>query len=44
MAMWLMIAFVIIHVYMSVRADIMGRQSSISTIIGGWRTYKDDQP
>ena len=43
-AMWLMIAFVIIHVYMAVRAEIMGRQSSISTIVGGWRTYKDDQP
>ena len=44
MGMWLIIFFVIIHIYMAVRADIMGRQSSISTIIGGWRLYKDDLP
>jgi len=44
LAMWLMLVFVIIHVYMAFRADIMGRQSSVSTIISGWRTYKDDKP
>ena len=44
MGMWLMIAFVIIHIYMAVRADIIGRESSVSTIIGGWRMFKDDQP
>lgn len=43
-AMWLLIAFVIIHVYMAIRADIMGRQSSVSAIISGWRTYRDDKP
>ena len=40
-AMWLLIAFVIIHVYMAIRADIMGRQSSVSAIISGWRTFRD---
>ena len=42
--MWLLIVFAIIHVYMAIRADIIGRQSSVSTIISGWRTYKDDLP
>jgi Ni/Fe-hydrogenase 1 B-type cytochrome subunit len=42
--MWLMITFVIIHVYMAVRGEIMSRQSSISTIVGGWRYFKDDRP
>lgn len=42
--MWLMLAFVIIHVYMAIRADIMSRQSSLSTIFGGWRYFKDDRP
>jgi Ni/Fe-hydrogenase 1 B-type cytochrome subunit len=39
--MWLILIFAIIHTYMAIRADIMGRQSSVSTIISGWRTYKD---
>jgi Ni,Fe-hydrogenase I cytochrome b subunit len=29
---------------MAVRADIVGRASSVSTIINGWRLFKDDQP
>ena len=41
LGMWLFIVFSILHIYMAVRADIMGRQSSVSAIIGGWRTYKD---
>lgn len=44
MAMWIMLAFVVIHIYMAVRADIVGRASSVSTIINGWRLFKDDQP
>ena len=44
MIMWVMIMFVIIHIYMAVRADIISRESSVSTIIGGWRMFKDDQP
>jgi len=44
MGMWIMLTFVIIHIYMAVRADIIGRESSISTIVGGWRLFKDDQP
>ncbi|HHH38540.1 MAG TPA: Ni/Fe-hydrogenase, b-type cytochrome subunit [Sedimenticola sp.] len=44
LGMWLMLVFVIIHVYMAVRADIISRESSVSTIIGGWRMFKDDCP
>jgi Ni/Fe-hydrogenase 1 B-type cytochrome subunit len=44
MGMWIMIMFVIIHIYMAVRADIIGRESSVSTMIGGWRLFKDDLP
>ena len=39
--MWLFIFFSIIHIYMAIRADIMSKESSVSTIIGGWRTFRD---
>ena len=39
--MWLFVVFVMIHIYMAVRRDIVGAQSNISTIINGWRTYAD---
>jgi Ni/Fe-hydrogenase 1 B-type cytochrome subunit len=39
--MWLFIVFAILHIYMAIRADFMGRQSSVRTIIDGWRRYKD---
>ena len=38
--MWLIIIFVMIHVYVAVREDIMSRQSIISSMISGWRTLK----
>ena len=41
LGMWLFIVFTIIHIYMAIRADIMSKQSSVSTIISGWRTYRD---
>lgn len=41
LGMWLLIAFAIIHIYMAVRADIMGKHSSVSAIISGWRIYRD---
>lgn len=44
LVMWIMLVFVIIHIYMAIRADIISRQSSLSTIIGGWRMFKDDLP
>jgi Ni/Fe-hydrogenase 1 B-type cytochrome subunit len=39
--MWLIITFVIFHVYAAVREDIMGRQSIISTMVSGYRMFKD---
>ena len=44
LGMWLMVFFVIIHVYMVIRAEFMARQNSISVMINGWRTFKDDGP
>lgn len=41
LGMWLILVFAVIHIYMAIRADIMGRQSSVSTIISGWRTFRD---
>ncbi|MFT2093428.1 Ni/Fe-hydrogenase, b-type cytochrome subunit [Acidiphilium sp.] len=43
LAMWYLILFAMVHVYMSVREDIMSRQTMISTIINGWRFFKDDR-
>ncbi|MCG8429045.1 MAG: Ni/Fe-hydrogenase, b-type cytochrome subunit [Chromatiales bacterium] len=42
--MWIIVWFVMIHVYVAIREDIMSRQSMISTMISGWRMYKDDRP
>ncbi len=39
--MWIIICFVIVHIYAAVREDVMSRQSIISTMISGWRTFKD---
>ena len=44
LGMWIFLVFVIVHVYMAVRADIISRESSVSTIIGGWRMFKDNRP
>ena len=42
--MWIIVCFVIIHVYAAIREDIVSRQSLISTMISGWRMFKDDRP
>lgn len=42
--MWLLIIFVMVHVYAAIREDIMSRQSMISTMISGWRMFKDNRP
>lgn len=41
LGLWVLVCFVIAHVYAAVREDIMGRQSIISTMISGHRTFKD---
>ena len=42
--MWFIVLFVIMHVYVAIREDIMSRQSMISTMVSGWRMFKDDRP
>lgn len=44
MGMWAIILFIMIHVYAAIREDIMSRQSMVSTMISGVRTFKDDDP
>ncbi len=44
LVMWWIICFAIIHVYVAIREDIMSRQSIVSTMISGWRTFKDRRP
>ena len=44
LGMWIIICFAIIHIYAAVREDIMSRQSIISSMFSGWRTFRDDKP
>ncbi|MCX7239118.1 MAG: Ni/Fe-hydrogenase, b-type cytochrome subunit [Burkholderiales bacterium] len=41
LGMWVIVIFVITHIYAAIREDIMGRQSLVSTMISGHRTFKD---
>lgn len=41
LGMWAIVCFVIVHIYAAIREDIMGRQSIVSTMISGHRTFKD---
>jgi Ni/Fe-hydrogenase 1 B-type cytochrome subunit len=41
LGMWGMVCFVIVHIYAAIREDTMGRQSIVSTMISGVRTFKD---
>lgn len=43
LVMWAMLCFVITHVYLAIREDIMSRQSIVSTMISGWRMFKDNR-
>ena len=39
--LWIMVCFVVLHIYAAIREDIMGRQSIVSTMVSGHRTFKD---
>lgn len=41
--LWIITVFVLLHIYAAVREDIMSRQSLVSTMISGWRFFKDDR-
>ena len=43
LVMWALVCFIIIHVYVAIREDIMSRQSIVSTMISGWRMFKDSR-
>ncbi len=44
LVMWLMVCFILIHIYVAVREDKLSGQSLLSTMLTGWRTFKDDKP
>jgi len=39
-AMWFVIIFVMVHMYMAIREDMTHRQTTISSMISGWRFYR----
>ena len=41
LGLWAMLMFVVVHIYAAIREDIMGRQSLVSTMVSGHRTFKD---
>jgi Ni/Fe-hydrogenase 1 B-type cytochrome subunit len=41
LCMWVLIAFLIIHLYMVVREDSFANETIISSMINGWRVSKD---
>ena len=43
LAMWYLITFILVHIYVAIREDIMSRQSIVSSMISGWRTFKDSR-
>ncbi len=44
LVMWLMVCFIIMHIYVAVREDKMSRQSILATMVTGWREFRDDKP
>jgi Ni/Fe-hydrogenase 1 B-type cytochrome subunit len=39
-AMWVVILFSMVHMYMAIREDMTHRQTTISSMISGWRFYR----
>ncbi len=44
LGMWVIVCFALVHIYAAVREDIMSRQSIISSMFSGWRTFRDGGP
>ena len=42
MGMWVLVIFIVVHIYAAVREDIMSRQSMISSMISGERQFRDE--
>lgn len=41
LGMWVIVWYVMVHLYSVIREEIMSRQTFVSTIIGGYRLFKD---
>ncbi|WP_053096138.1 Ni/Fe-hydrogenase, b-type cytochrome subunit [Frateuria defendens] len=41
LGMWYLVAFIVFHIYASIREDIMGRETVISTMVNGYRSPKE---
>ena len=41
LGMWFIVCFVIVHIYVAIREDIVSRQTMVSTMINGWRLFKN---
>lgn len=41
--MWYLICFIIVHIYVAAREDIMSRTSVTSSMISGWRNFYDNR-
>ena len=39
-AMWIVIIFSMVHMYMAIREDMTHRQTTISSMVSGWRFYR----
>lgn len=44
LGMWYLVVFTITHIYIVIREQYASRQSMTSTMIDGWRVWKDDRP
>jgi Ni/Fe-hydrogenase 1 B-type cytochrome subunit len=44
LGMWVLVIFVMVHIYAAIREDIMSRQSIVSTMVSGERMFKDNRP
>jgi Ni/Fe-hydrogenase 1 B-type cytochrome subunit len=40
LGMWFILVFVLGHIYMAIREDIVGRQTSVGTMISGFRFFR----
>jgi Ni/Fe-hydrogenase 1 B-type cytochrome subunit len=40
LAMWVMVGFSLIHIYIAVREDVLSRQTAVSTMISGERQFR----
>ena len=41
LCMWMIVMFTIVHMYMVVRQEITTKESILSTMIGGYRSFKE---